>query len=162
MAEGLGILSLVFSHLCTILIRIVPLNLYSSHMVFFPCRECGVVWLHGGHICADDRSCEFFCAALPVPSPSSTTSMHFATRSLTRLARCKPTHCVSNRGFHAFQSAPGPKSRPGIAGLLRFSRQNVPPFVCRRMLHASFGEPLLVPSVDPRLSHLNQWPDTDK
>lgn len=82
---------------------------------------------------------------LPLRFRHPTTSMHFATRSLLPITRCKPAQYASKRGFHAFQCAPRLTPRLGVAPSLRVFFSDVPPFACRRMLHASSGEPLLVP-----------------
>lgn len=85
---------------------------------------------------------KFLGLRLPIRFRHSTTSMHFPARYLPPLTRCKPAHYASKRGFNAFQRAPRLKPRLAVASPSRASCSNVPPFVCRRMLHASFGEPL--------------------
>jgi len=94
----------------------------------------------------DDHSCEFSWTAAP-RSGSVTTSMHFATRSLPPLTRCKLAQYTSKRCFHAFQSAPRLKPQLWVATPLRVSRPNASPFACRRMFHATPGESPSAPRV---------------
>ena len=79
---------------------------------------------------------------LPLRFRHPTTSMHFATRCLLPLTRCKPAQYTSKRGFHAFQCVPRLKPWLG-ASPLRVLRSDVHPFACRRMFHTSFCEPSL-------------------
>ena len=74
----------------------------------------------------------------------SATPMHFVVRPLPSLTRCKPVQYAQKRGLHALQNAPGLKSR--LRASLKIPLPDGLPYVCRRTIHASFGEILFAQS----------------
>lgn len=135
MAEGLDVLSLISR-------VFVPFDRHNSNplpvftLICVPCRVRTRAIIRAN----------ILRPRLPFRLRHLMTSMHPVTRSLLQLTRSRPTQYASpKRGLRAFQSVPRPKPRVGAAGPLRVLCPDVPPFVCRRMFHASSGEPILVP-----------------